>query len=406
MANIKGTAIPNSGYVEKVYINNSLSVEEVLNIIVNADLPYTDTENGKEYTVLKGTSVSNYISILYFAEMDLYAIYYDLFEMGMVWLSNDAFAEQGLNKGWNSSFSGVIEFNENITSAGTENSKLTSLFSITPFTSGEETTADKLQKALDNKQLIVDSVNAKAGTSYDIHSKPSDIANTIINIETGGSGTDTSDATATTSDILKGKTAYTADGKVEGMIETYDGENENGVIVYDMLQAKVDYTNSCRFLFQDYTGDNVDFISGLDTSKVTDMRSMFNNCRNLATVPQINTNSANNIAYMYYYCSKIPTIDITYYNISSTSATVQFAYYCSELKSLIIRGFGEKYVIDTSSLQYSGIENGTGYIYVPRNMVDTLKSATNWSTYASQIRALEDYTVDGTTAGALDESKI
>ena len=54
----------------------------------------------------------------------------------------------------------------------------------------------------------------------------------------------------------------------------------------------------------------------------------------------------------------------------------------------------------------SGIANGKGYIYVPRAMVDTLKSATNWSTYATQIRALEDYTVDGTITGELDESKI
>ena len=35
-----------------------------------------------------------------------------------------------------------------------------------------------------------------------------------------------------------------------------------------------------------------------------------------------------------------------------------------------------------------------------------LQAATNWSTYAAQFRALEDYTVDGTTTGELDETKI
>ena len=34
------------------------------------------------------------------------------------------------------------------------------------------------------------------------------------------------------------------------------------------------------------------------------------------------------------------------------------------------------------------------------------KTASIWSTYASQIRALEDYTVDGTVTGELDPSKI
>ena len=47
-----------------------------------------------------------------------------------------------------------------------------------------------------------------------------------------------------------------------------------------------------------------------------------------------------------------------------------------------------------------------GYIYVPRDLVESYKSETNWSNFATQFRALEDYTVDGTTTGALDESKI
>lgn len=35
--------------------------------------------------------------------------------------------------------------------------------------------------------------------------------------------------------------------------------------------------------------------------------------------------------------------------------------------------------------------NKVGYVYVPRARVDDYKKATNWSTYASQIRAIEDY---------------
>ena len=47
-----------------------------------------------------------------------------------------------------------------------------------------------------------------------------------------------------------------------------------------------------------------------------------------------------------------------------------------------------------------------GYIYVPRTLIDSYKAATNWTTFATQFRALEDYTVDGTTTGELDESKV
>lgn len=54
----------------------------------------------------------------------------------------------------------------------------------------------------------------------------------------------------------------------------------------------------------------------------------------------------------------------------------------------------------------SPIAAGTGYVYVPRNLIDQYKAATNWSAYAGQFRALQDYTVDGTIDGELDESKI
>lgn len=39
----------------------------------------------------------------------------------------------------------------------------------------------------------------------------------------------------------------------------------------------------------------------------------------------------------------------------------------------------------------TGHNGKTGYIYVPRALVDSYKSATNWATLASQIRAIEDY---------------
>ena len=60
----------------------------------------------------------------------------------------------------------------------------------------------------------------------------------------------------------------------------------------------------------------------------------------------------------------------------------------------------------TNAFSGSSIASGTGYVYVPRALVDSYKAATNWSTYAAQFRALEDYTVDGTTTGELDETKI
>lgn len=245
------------------------------------------------------------------------------------------------------------------------------------------TTAEKLQRLLDNKVLIANSINAKAGTSFNVNSKFSDMATAINNI----SG----------ENLLQKK---------------LDSGNASGLFAYWTEKNLDEYINSLDFssvtdmtqLF--YGCSKLTSIPQLNTSNVTDMVSMFSYCSSLTSVPQLNTSKVTEMGGLFMSCPRLETIAISYYNISSVSNVSYFANGCTALKSLIIREFGQNYALHTNSFTGSGIANGTGYIYVPKNMVDTLKSETNWSTYASQIRALEDYTVDGTTSGALDTNKI
>ena len=83
------------------------------------------------------------------------------------------------------------------------------------------------------------------------------------------------------------------------------------------------------------------------------------------------------------------------------------------LVCLILRNENICASISTDWLYRTPIASGTGYIYVPRALLsdeDATKDyrrATNWSAYVpNQFRALEDYTVDGTITGEIDESKI
>lgn len=79
---------------------------------------------------------------------------------------------------------------------------------------------------------------------------------------------------------------------------------------------------------------------------------------------------------------------------------------CSKLIALILRNTNAVCnLTGNSSFSSTPIKSGTGYIYVPSALIEDYKAATNWSTYASQFRALEDYTVDGTTTGELDPAK-
>ena len=44
----------------------------------------------------------------------------------------------------------------------------------------------------------------------------------------------------------------------------------------------------------------------------------------------------------------------------------------------------------TNAFHSTPIASGTGYIYVPNDLVESFKSATNWSTYADQIKAISE----------------
>lgn len=64
---------------------------------------------------------------------------------------------------------------------------------------------------------------------------------------------------------------------------------------------------------------------------------------------------------------------------------------CEKLEAIVLGGNTLCEMTNANCLGSSSIKNGTGYVYVRRTLVDSYKVATNWSTYANQIRAIEDY---------------
>lgn len=71
-----------------------------------------------------------------------------------------------------------------------------------------------------------------------------------------------------------------------------------------------------------------------------------------------------------------------------------FAYVfngCTKLDTLILRYEKLCSMSNTNALASTPIASGTGYIYVPSTLVEGYKTASSWSTYAAQIRAIEDY---------------
>ena len=63
---------------------------------------------------------------------------------------------------------------------------------------------------------------------------------------------------------------------------------------------------------------------------------------------------------------------------------------CTALKTVILRLNRVSQLKTADVFNNTPIANGTGYIYVPDNLVDQYKFADNWSTYASQIKPISE----------------
>ena len=141
---------------------------------------------------------------------------------------------------------------------------------------------------------------------------------------------------------------------------------------------------------------------------VTVRRNAFNAC---TSVTSIDLPSCTSIDYGGLgNCAKLTDVNlpalktVVQYTFSDDSALSKLRlpslknthygtfYKCTSLAALILPGsFVTAQSAMDNTLYNTPIVNGTGYIYVPRDLVDTYKAATNWSAVAEQFRAIEDY---------------
>lgn len=66
-------------------------------------------------------------------------------------------------------------------------------------------------------------------------------------------------------------------------------------------------------------------------------------------------------------------------------------YKCTKLETLIIRTDSVCTVVSGTVWTGTPILSGIGFIYVPKNLLESYKIATNWSSLATRFRAIEDY---------------
>ena len=153
----------------------------------------------------------------------------------------------------------------------------------------------------------------------------------------------------------------------------------------------------------------IDIIEGTSfiNDRITTVKdNLFSGCNNLTTVNLPECTSIRSSAFQS--CTSLTTIDLpkctsigsnaffscnnlTTVNLPECTSIGSNAFFsCNNLTTIILSNNQVVTLNGTSAFINSPIANGTGYIYVPDNLVDSYKTATNWSTYANQIKPISE----------------
>lgn len=181
-----------------------------------------------------------------------------------------------------------------------------------------------------------------------------------------------------TTDLTKVASAIRAKGGTSDPLVYPDGfvtaiqaiETGGGGGSDELVNSLIDRTISGT-----YVNNTVTFVGRYGLAGCTKLTSV--------VLPAVRTTDGNSMVG----CSALTKADF------SNLQKIRYSTFYSNKKlvTLIIRTQAVANLENTSAFKDTPIASGTGYIYVPSALVDSYKSATNWSTYAAQIRAIEDY---------------
>lgn len=147
--------------------------------------------------------------------------------------------------------------------------------------------------------------------------------------------------------------------------------------------------------------------------KCTDLRGISNSSKLFNNNNQFERVEFPALSFVQSYAATFSEtlVDLDAGGLSSTGTNFWMAG-ATRLTNLVLRKSNSvcSLVAATHINQSTPIYQGTGHVYVPRALISTYQTATNWSTiYASNpdvFRAIEDWSVDGTLTGRMDWDKI
>ncbi len=122
------------------------------------------------------------------------------------------------------------------------------------------------------------------------------------------------------------------------------------VIFEDAITAQATSTSS---MFTDFTNlAIVDNINNFNTSSITNMSKMFNNCTNLESIniSGLDTSSVTDMSRMFAGCSQLNTIDLSGLNLGAVTNMNNMFNGCSQLTGLDLNGLNLSAVTDMGNM--------------------------------------------------------
>ena len=131
-----------------------------------------------------------------------------------------------------------------------------------------------------------------------------------------------------------------------------------------LTETPVINATGCTSLSEVFRGcTNLKTVKYIHIPNVTTTGSAFRGCSSLTSIPTLDTSNVINMAYMFDGCSLLTSVTFT---------------------GGVVPPYG------SNMFRGTPIAAGSGFIFVPDEMVDAYKVAYGWSNYASVIRGISE----------------
>ena len=148
------------------------------------------------------------------------------------------------------------------------------------------------------------------------------------------------------------------DGSVLAWVTDTDSNSKYEVAIGS--DSKI-YLSNGKMLFSALTGvTSITGFDNVDTSKVTDMTFMFNQCSNLTSLDlsSFNTTNVDSFTGMFLYCKSLVSLNLSNFDTSNATKMSRMFSHCSSLTSLDLSSFNTSNV-KSMSIMFSGCSSLT-----------------------------------------------